>query len=243
MKIKPLKPFILVTYALILLSGCGQSSKITPFMPVKSVSEQQGRVDGLSVFKATYLLKPDDGVSSPTQLKLPIGNLLNGLFNSLTNGLGNLILSMQKNRDVEIDPIVFEIPQDEIDFDLVRQMQLTGIKFEVDEPVISRDSNFQFIDKIQVFVPRENEKDLSRIELEERGDTLLAEYNVKDKDFVCQTEKKCMRFKLKKVNLIDLLKDRERIFIKTYIVVRKVPKKEFKIKGAIDVEVKLKLPF
>lgn len=229
--------------AISLLAACGQSSVVTPLFAAKSVSEQQGRTDGLSHFKATYKINPNDGVTAPTQVKLPIGNILNGFFNSLTYGLGNLILSMQKNRDVEMDPIVFEIPQDEIDYDLIREMQLTDIKFDVDEALISRDANFQFIEKIQIFIPGENELDLSRQQLEQRGDTLLAEYSVKDRDFICQQEKKCIRFKLKKVNLIDIIKERERLLIKSYIVVKKVPKKEFKIRGAIDVEVKLKLPF
>ncbi len=227
--------------SLVLLGGCGQSSVVTPLFPAISVSEQQGRKDGLSAFTAQYTLA--ESVDSPTQIKLPIGKVFNGIFNQLTNGLGNLILNMQTKRDVEIDAIEFEIPQDSIDYDLVRELVITDITFMVKDESLDPEKTFQFIEKIQIFIPNVNEKGMDRRELETQTDSLLGEYNVKDRSFRCQATRKCIEFKVKPTNIVHLTKYNEKLFLKVYILVGKVPRKTFEITGTIGVAVKLKLPF
>lgn len=224
---------------LILFISCGQESTITPLFPVRTVSEQQGRLDGLSLFKASYIMKSD--VESPTQFNIPfLGGILTPIFNSFTNGLGNLILSMQTSRDVNFDAIEVEVP-DGIDYELLRDLRLKTIKLDVRSDIFD-EANFGFIEKIQIYVPNEEKKDASRNDLDQGDAILLAEYDSAEKDFYCQT-KKCIQFKIMDVNFIKLVQGKKKIFVKPFMVVNKVPKKTFKFDGSIEAEVKLKLPF
>lgn len=224
---------------LLFFISCGQESTITPLFAVRTVSEQQGRIDGLSSFRATYVMKND--VTSPTQINFPfLGGMLTPIFNSLTNGLGNLVLSMQASRDVTFEAIEVEVPEG-IDYELLRDLRLKTLKLDVLSDIFD-EASFDFIDKIQIFIPAEDKKDLTRTDIDDSDAVLLAEYDRDDQDFYCQS-KKCIQFKIMDVNFIKLVQGKKKIFVKPYMVVNKVPKKKFKFDGSIEAEVKLKLPF
>lgn len=220
---------------MLLLISCGQESTITPLFDPRSISQQQGRNDGLSVFKAKYKFSSD--VDSPTDkpLKVPV---LGPVLRELTNGIGNLVLSTQ-DRDVELDDLPIPLP--DIDYDLVREVKITRIYFAIDKTFLEEGS-FKFIENIGLFIPgAENEKLVDREELK-NGAVQIAEYNSKDRSYACQS-KKCLDFKIYDVNLVEVMQGRKTLRVKPFMSIDKVPKKKFKFSGFIEVEVKLFLPF
>lgn len=229
-----MKNFVLGALLLFLMS-CGQESTITPLFDPRSISQQQGRNDGLSAFKARYKFSSD--VDSPTDkpLRVPV---LGPVLRELTNGIGNLVLSTQSSRDVELGDLPIELP--DIDFDLVREVKIKKIFFEIDSPFMDEGS-FKFIENIGIFIPNEDSKVLNREELK-NGAVQLAEYDVKDRSYNCQS-KKCMEFKIYDVNLVEVMQGRKVLRVKPFMSIDKVPKKKFKFSGYIEIEMKLFLPF
>lgn len=228
-----MKNLVLGAFLLFLMS-CGQESTITPLFDPRSISQQQGRSDGLSVFKAKYKFSSD--VDSPTDkpLRVPV---LGPVLRELTNGIGNLVLSTQ-NRDVELDELPIELP--EIDFDLVREVKIKKIFFTIDKTYLEEGS-FKFIESIGIYIPRDDSKIINREDLK-NGAVHLAEYNVNDRSYACQS-KKCLDFKVNDVNLVDVMQGKKTLRITPFMSIDKVPRKKFKFSGYIEIEVKLFLPF
>lgn len=231
-----MKNFILGSLLLFLMS-CGQESTIKPLFDPRSVSQQQGREDGLSVFKAKYKFSSD--VDSPTDVSLKVP-VLGPVFRELTNSIGNLVLSTQSNREVELDDLPIEIP--DIDYDLVREVKIKRIFFTIDKAYLE-DGSFKFIENIGIFIPNDEDTKLqSREELTKTGAVQIAEYDMKDRVYNCQSNK-CMDFRIYDVNLTEVMKGKKVLHVKPFMSITKVPKKKFKFSGYIEVEMKLFLPF
>lgn len=220
---------------MLFLISCGQESTITPLFDARSISQQQGRSDGLSVFKAKYKFSSD--VDSPTDkpLKVPV---LGPVLRELTNGIGNLVLSTQ-DRDVELDDLPIELP--DIDYDLVREVKIKKIFFTIDKTFLDEGS-FKFIESIGIFVPSSDDTKIQDRDELKNGAVQLAEYDAKDRSYACQS-KKCLDFKVFDVNLVEVMQGKRTLRVKPFMSIDKVPKKKFKFSGYIEVEVKLFLPF
>lgn len=233
-----MKNFVQWSLFALLLTACGQESSIKPLFDARSISQQQGREDGMSLFRARYNFNSD--VSSPTDIHLGVP-VVGPVIRSFTNSLGNLVLSTQNTRDVNLDQIPIEIP--DIDYDLVREVKITKIFFSVDKEFLGDDDkSFQFIDNVSIYVPNDDSKVDDREDLSKSGAVQLAEYDIKDRAYKCQS-RKCMEFKIYDVNLIDVMKGRKILNVKPFMSIKKVPKKKFKFSGYIEVEAKLFLPF
>lgn len=229
-----MKNLALSLFSLILIS-CGQESTITPLFDPRSISQQQGRSDGLSVFKAKYKFSSD--VDSPTDkpLRVPV---LGPVLRQLSNSIGNLVLSTQTTNDVDLDDLPIDLP--DIDFDLVREIKIKKIFFTIDNTYLDVGS-FKFIENIGIFIPNDNNKIEDRDGLK-NGAVQIAEYDSKDRSYNCQT-KKCMDFKIYDVNLVEVMQGKRVLRIKPFMSIDKVPKKKFKFSGYIEIEMKLFLPF
>lgn len=216
--------------------ACSQQSSIKPLFEARTVSEQQGRSDGLSVYTAKYNFNSD--VASPTDVRLPIP-LVGLVFREITNSIGNMVLNIQTTRDVDLDQFEFEIP--ELDYDLVREIKIKKIYFKVD-PEYADESSFKFIESIDVFTYSDDTKGMTKEELEERNAIRIADYRMSDRSYNCQS-KRCMEIKAYDINLVSVMRNHTKLYFRPYMGIKKVPKKTFKFSGYIEFELKVHLPF
>lgn len=163
-------------------------------------------------------------------------NSFEKLGHSLLQSIAKLILASGGPLDVSIDDFNFQIPDMNIDHDIIKSIEIKKIYFqynkEVDEASDFK-ANFSFINTLelsrQVNVPKVGPVD-----------SLLVSYK-KNKN-ACMF--KCIQFDIIENNILDLIKPNTTIKLKPSLSITSLPAiNTLKLDGEIQMRIGLKMPF
>ncbi len=160
-----------------------------------------------------------------------IPNSFEKLSNSFLRALAKLFLKIKGSMDIEMDPVELNLPDLNLDFDVVKSIRVKRVYLEYNKEFdrsVNNKASFAFI----------NGLDLNRVG---RNKSLLIGYKKASNN--CKY--KCLDFSIPDGNILDLIKNNSQsIILKPKISIGSIPKvSELILDGQIELQIGLKLPF
>jgi hypothetical protein len=240
--------------ALIILCSClKQSESIDPMVQVQTLAQLQREAMMATALSAGNGLLSDSSLATvQTSPKDPelfyltlkyniknfnlyetanIPNSFEKLGHSFFKVFIKLFLRIKKSHTVNIDPVTLDLPDMNLDFDIVRSVLVKRVYIEYNKEFddsVDDEASFSFI----------NTLNMKRVS----GDkSLLISYDKSDNN--CHY--KCLDFKISNGDIYDLLKrDSSSITVKPTLAIGALPKVTGLIlDGQIELQIGLKLPF
>ncbi len=165
-----------------------------------------------------------------------IPNSFEQIGHSFLTGIAKWLLSISGPKDINIDPIDFNIPELSINFNMVKSIQVKSIVFQYSQSVeLQNDynANFSFIDSLdfarEINVPR-----LGQV------DSLYFSY-IKSQN---KCLNKCLNFNIINGDILDLVKQKSPVRFKPLLRIVSFPSvTDLKLDGTIELRIGIKLPF
>jgi len=244
---------ILTLLSFVLLTSClKQTESITPLAPVQTMAQIQreammstaltaGNSQTSEASKVTIQESTD---SSLFYLNLKynikdmdvfetadIPNSFEKLSNSFLKALAKLFLRIKGSQTIEIDPIELDLPNMNLDFDIVKSIRVKRIFLEYNKDYdqsTGGKANFSFVGSLNVNRVGKNKSRL---------------FSYAKKGNNCNY--KCLDFTMDDGNVFDLLKNNsDSIIVKPSLSIVSLPKvTELRLDGQVELQIGLKLPF
>lgn len=246
--------FILLTSLVIFSVSClKQTESITPIAPVRTLAELQRDTMMQTALTAagnnelskdaTTTLEESSSDPSIFYLNLKynivkmdvyetakVPNSFEKIGNSFLKAFARIFLKLTGERTVEIGTVDLDIPNMNLDFQIVKSLKIKRIFIEYNKEFnqsVKNQANFSFISSL----------DISRVS---GANPLLFSYK-KTKNNCKQT---CLDFTIIDGDILDLVKDSPTISLNPKLAISTIPKvSELKIDGQIEMQIGLKLPF
>lgn len=244
---------IILFFAVITLSSClKQSESIEAIAPAQTLAQLQREA-----MMSTALTAGNAGVSDTTvtdvqtstdpeifylNLKYNIKGLdvyeaadvpnsFERLSNAFLRTLAKIVLRIKGPQTVEMDPMELELPDMNLDFDIVKSVQVKRVYLEYNKDFdasVNNKASFAFITSLN----------LNRVG---KNKDLLFSYKSSNN----QCKYKCIDFKIDNGNVYDLLaNNNQSIILKPTLKIGSIPKvTELIIDGQVELQIGLKLPF
>lgn len=249
----------LITLSLMLaLSSCfKQQESIEPFVEPKSLSEIQRRMFAQVASSAMgenmnkHRPKYSFDESKPDVFFIKVSyNFSNIDINSLGEGEGNFeflankfalffakaFFSMGGNYDVDLEEIELEIPELDIDRELITGIYLDNANIKYSNRTrhyLGKDANFSFIKSFEITAPFEIDGHNQSL------DILLFSYDAQKNN--CDYQ--CVNFDIYTYNLLDMIGENTILKLKPSLTVQSLPANVMEFSGSIDIVIELKMPF
>ena len=239
---------------LILCASClKQTESITPIAKVQTLAELQREAMMMTALTAGNSELSENAKSTLEQTKdapdlfylnikynikdmdvyetADIPNSFEQLSNAFLKTMVKLFLRIKGPQRVEIDPIELDLPDLNLDFDVVKSIKIKRVYFQYNKEFdqsVNNKASFAFVSGL----------DLSRVG---RNKSLLLNY----KKVNNRCNYKCIDFTIADGNVFDLIKNNSQsIILKPALTIGSLPKiTELRIDGQIDLQIGLKLPF
>lgn len=156
-------------------------------------------------------------------------------FEKISNGflklLAKLFLRIKGPQQVDIDPIELDLPDLNLDFDVVKSIKIRRVYFEYNKEFdqsVNNKASFSFVSGLN----------LNRVG---RNKSLLLSY--KKENNKCNY--KCIDFSIADGDVFDLIKNNSQsMILKPTLTIGSLPKiTELRLDGQIELQIGLKLPF
>lgn len=160
-----------------------------------------------------------------------IPNSFEKLSNVFLKTLAKLFLKIKGSQTINIDPIELELPDMNLDFDVVKSVRVKRVYLEYNKDFdasVNNKASFTFLGNIT----------MNRVG---KNKSLLVSY----KKINNNCNYKCIDFSIDDGNVFDLLKNNsESIILKPALSIVSIPKvTELRLDGQIELQIGLKLPF
>lgn len=247
------KIIILVLIATISTSCLKQSESITPIAPVRTLAEIQRE----AMMSTALMAAGNNQLSKNSQVTLQENNEDPGLFylnlkfnivdmdifekanipnsfeqvgNSFLKILAKVFFIFNDTRTVNIGKIDFEIPDLNLDFDIVRSIKVKRIFIEYNKEFnesVGNKASFSFINSLNIAKTSGTSP-------------LLFSYSKAQNN----CNQKCLDFKIVNGDLFELIKTSNIIPVKPTLAISSIPAiTDLRIDGQIEMQIGLKLPF
>lgn len=245
---------IILAFITILTTSClKQTESITPLAPVRTLAEIQRE----TMISTAMMAAGNTKISKNSQVTLEentqdsslfylnlkfnitdldlyekanIPNSFEQIGNSFLKILAKIFFVFNDSRTVKIGKINFELPDLNLDFDIVRTIKVKRIFIEYNKEFnesVDNKANFSFI----------NSLDIARTS---GASPLLFSYKKSQN----KCNQKCLDFTIVNGNVFNLLKDSVIVPILPTLTISAMPKiTDLRIDGQIELQIGLKLPF
>jgi hypothetical protein len=230
-----------------------QSESITPIAPTLTLAQLQREAMMMSAMSAGNSQLSDKSKASveqsPTDPNLfylnlkynitnfdvydstDIPNSFEKLSNSFIRALAKIFLRIKGSQTIEIDPIELDLPDLNLDFEIVKSIQLKKVYIEYNKDLqetVNNKASFSFINSFK----------LNRVG---KNKSLLISYQKENN--LCNFT--CLSFDVADGDVFTLIKNNsESIILKPYLTIGKIPSiTELRIDGQVELQIGLKLPF
>lgn len=237
---------------MILTSCFKQSESITPIAPIQTLAQLQreammstalsaGNSELSEAAKATIEQSSDPDIfylNLKYNIKdmdlyetVDIPNSFEKLSNIFLISLAKIFLKIKGSQSVYIDPVELELPNLNLDFDVVKSISLKKVYLEYNKDFdasVNNKASFAFIGAIN----------MNRVG---KNKSLLIGY----KKTLSNCNYKCLDFTIADGNIFELLKNNsESIILKPSLSIVSIPKiTKLRLDGQIELQIGLKLPF
>lgn len=243
----------LLTLMMLMSSAClKQSETITPIAPVRTLAELQReammqqalKAAGNTELSAAARATIEAGQADPTLFYLNLRysikdfdlnsrvDLENGyeiLSHSLLRSLARLFLSLTGPRDINLDPFEVDMPDLNLDKEIVKSIKVKRVYFEFNKAFDTANGNklsFAFIERFSLAKMAPLKETFVYKKLQNHCKFKCIEFTISDSDFTQQ-----------------LTPDQPLVF-KPSVTINTIPKTlQMHLDGQIDIQVGLKLPF
>jgi len=246
---------LIVLLVLFLMVSCQVQEKITPLAEPITLAELQREQllreledQGQGPLDDSTLTSIEFGENEVFYLKVKyniedidvfqqaeIPNQFEELADSFLGMMTRIVLGVSGPQDVDLDEFVLELPELDIDRDIVRSIRIHRIYLQYSDDVDAGSdfaADFSFINSLDVARP----VDLPGIG---RVNDILFSYRKKRNRCLY----KCMVFEVHEGNLLKLIEGKREIRVKPLLSVAHLPEvTDLKIKGQVELQIGLKLP-
>lgn len=160
-----------------------------------------------------------------------IPNSFEKLSNVFLRTLAKIFLKIKGSQTVEVDPVELELPDMNLDFEIVKSIRVNRVHLEYNKDFdssVGNKASFAFLGNLN----------MNRVG---KNRNLLISY--KKSSNVCNY--KCLDFKIDDGNVFELLKNNsESVLLKPTLSIVSIPKvNQIRLDGQIEIQIGLKLPF
>lgn len=245
---------LFLTSVVMLASSClKQTESITPIAEVRTLAELQREsmmntallAAGNTELSKSSRATVEENKTDPTLFYLnlkyniedmdvfetaKIPNSFEQIGNTFLKAFAKILLKLTGDRTVEMDNIDLDIPDLNLDFQIVKSLRVRRIFIEYNKAFnmsVGSKADFSFI----------NSLDISRV-----SGTKPLLFSYRKANNKCNQQ--CLDFSIVDGNIFDLVKDSRIIPIKPALKISSIPDvTELKIDGQIELQIGLKLPF
>ena len=242
---------IILIFTLFLTFSCGKKEEVFPFARPVTVAEQMGNDSEITLVNGDFEF--DD-----IEVTRPVGNIpipiIGGFIQEFANTFANLFVVLNNNWELDQEAPMIELP--ELDPDYIPGIQIKSVDFRIVKGSESRSNNpitrayqwitnkkakLDFVKKLHIYIATQ--------EMWDNGEMQRVAWYDYDKEQLQNCRNRCLNFHLERgedglpLNLVPILNGQTQVYIIPDVEIHSAPKRKFKIKGNIDFQVSLKLPF
>lgn len=232
---------LLLALVIVLSPSCKQEESIAPFANARTLAQAQGRDPELTIVRGAFTFDELDVANPVGDVQVPI---LGNFLTNLASAFANLFILINKDWEIEQEPIALEIP--DIDSDIFINLNLKTLQFQIKGGTQDKKASLNFIEEIDIYLA-------TKEMLANNEGEIYARYRF-NKAQLKRCKEKCIYFNLmeneegESLNLMPLLtqaslSEDKKIYIIPKIKINSVPKANFKIDGNIDFKLGFKAPF